>query len=78
MIILYDAGTGARLGSIAEDQFQFMVDQLEEESLSDQDYYINQATLSNFEQEGAPSELMTVLREALGTRMDMDVRWEQE
>jgi hypothetical protein len=75
MIQLYDAGTGAALGTITEEQLKFLMDQLEEESTQDQDYYINQETLDLFEEAGADPALLALLRRALGSRKEMDIRW---
>jgi len=75
MIELRDKKTGAYLGTISEAQLQFLIDQLEEESVRDQDYYINLATLDMFEGEGGDPELLALLRQSLGTRQDMDIVW---
>ncbi|MGH7607557.1 MAG: hypothetical protein ACREME_09470 [Gemmatimonadales bacterium] len=44
MIELRDKDGGEPLGTINERQLQFLVDQLEEESSEDRDYYINAPT----------------------------------
>lgn len=75
MVQLFDAASGARLGSISEEQLQFMLDQLEEEASDDQDYYINRATLEYFAEQGADPALLELLRKALGEREEMDLRW---
>jgi processive 1,2-diacylglycerol beta-glucosyltransferase len=75
MIQLYDKETGAPLGAITEAQLQFLVDRLEEESSEDQDYYVNQATVDTFEEEGAEPSLVALLRKALGEREEMEIRW---
>jgi hypothetical protein len=72
---LYDKDTGAWLGTITEEQLQFLIDQLEEESSEDQDYYINEATLEIFESAGADPALITMLRTALDDREEMEIRW---
>lgn len=77
MIKLFDAATNAQIGTLTEAQLQFLIDQLEEESADDRDYYINAETLDMFEQAGADPELVAMLRSALGTRSEMDVRWER-
>jgi len=77
MIHLFDDETGAPVGTITEDQLQYLIDQLEEESSGDTDYYINRDTLDIFEQNGADPGLLGVLRAALGTREDMEIRWER-
>jgi len=75
MIELRDKETGARLGEISEEQLQFLVDQLEEETSGDVDYYINATTIDLFESEGADPALVDLLRRALGTRTEMEIQW---
>ncbi len=77
MVELFDAASGSRLGQITDEQLQFLIDQLEEESEVDQDYYINQDTVDMFESEGADPALILLLRQALAGREDMDIRWER-
>jgi processive 1,2-diacylglycerol beta-glucosyltransferase len=75
VIQLIDAETGKPLGAITEAQLQFLVDQLEEESADDTDYYVNRDLLDVFAEEGADPQLLATLRRALGDRDEMDVRW---
>lgn len=75
MIQLHDKDTGAWIGTITEDNLQFLIDQLEEESGEDQDYYINETTLDIFEQGGADKALVSLLRGALNGRTEMEIRW---
>ncbi|MFN8474194.1 MAG: galactosyldiacylglycerol synthase [Anaerolineae bacterium] len=75
MVQLYDAASGASLGQISDEQLQFLIDHMEEESDVDQDYYINQDTVDMFEAEGGDPALIVLLRQALAGRDDMDVRW---
>jgi hypothetical protein len=77
MIRLYDNVLQKPLGDITEDQLQFLIDHLEEESSDDQDYYINRATLEMFQQAGADSALIDLLQHGLGDRSDMEIRWER-
>ena len=78
MVRIFDNETGADLGTISERQLQFLVDQLEEESLEDQDYYFNQGTLDFLEENGADNGLVVLLRKALGQREEMEIRWEKD
>ena len=78
MIQLYDAQRGDRLGAISEEQFQQLVDALEEESTTDRDYYLNVATIDMLEVGGAAAQLVGLLREALAGREGMDIRWARE
>jgi processive 1,2-diacylglycerol beta-glucosyltransferase len=78
MVEIFDAANGASLGHISEQDLNFLEAQLEEESVTDQDYYINRDTVDNFELEGGPAGLVSLLRKALGNRDDMDIRWERD
>ena len=78
MIKLYDKETGKLLGTIREEQLRFLINQLEEESSDDTDYYINRATIEVLDQEGGDPALVGLLREGLGEREDMEIRWEEE
>jgi processive 1,2-diacylglycerol beta-glucosyltransferase len=75
MIELHDAERGTRLGTISDEQLQFLVDALEEESPTDKDYYISADTVDMLEADGADRELLSILRSALGGREGMDIRW---
>jgi processive 1,2-diacylglycerol beta-glucosyltransferase len=75
MIQLHEKETGVFLGTITDTQLQFLIDQLEEESTDDMDYYIDQATLDLFEEMGAEAALLTLLRQALGTREGIEFVW---
>jgi processive 1,2-diacylglycerol beta-glucosyltransferase len=77
MIVLFDNQTGAELGALTPDQFAFLTAQLEEESAEDQDYYINQATVDLLAGQGADPALVALLRQALGSREEMEIRWEE-
>jgi hypothetical protein len=75
MINLREKDTDKELGSISEVQFQFLVDQLEEETMDDNDYAISKTLLDYFESQGADPELVSLLRNALGERDEMDIVW---
>jgi hypothetical protein len=75
MIKLRDVETKNVLGVINDEQLQFLMDQLEEESETDTDYYLNTSTLDLLEQNGADPELMSILRKGLGDREAMEIEW---
>ena len=75
MIRLHEKETGVFVGTITDAQWQFLMEQLEEESADDTDYYIDHATLDLFEEMGAEADLLALLRQALGTREGMDIVW---
>jgi hypothetical protein len=76
MIRLRDKDTGSVIGSISEAQFEFLQEQLEEESRSDTDYYFDGATLEMLEGRGADPQLLRLLQNALGSRPEMEIEWE--
>lgn len=78
MIELRDKDTGDVIGSITEEQLQFLIDQLEEESEVDVDYYLNRDTLEVFEERGIDRKLLKMLKNAMGDREDMEIEWEKE
>ena len=75
MIRLHDAERNTLIGTITEDQLQFLVDELEEESAEDRDYYLSADTIDMLEEDGADSQLVSLLRGALAGREGFDVRW---
>lgn len=77
MVKVYDKESGVLWGEITEAQLQFLVDQLEEESSTDQDYYLNQATLEMFEEASVDADLLALLRRILGEKEETEFRWEQ-
>ena len=78
MITLYDVASGNNIGSLTEEQLQFLIDQLVEEGAEDQDYYINKDTLELLRQQSGAPALLELLQKALGDREDMDIRWTRE
>jgi processive 1,2-diacylglycerol beta-glucosyltransferase len=75
MIKLVDVQKNAEIGEITQAQLDFLISQMEEESATDTDYYLNTDTLDYFAQQGADPALILLLRAALGSRPDMDIRW---
>jgi processive 1,2-diacylglycerol beta-glucosyltransferase len=75
MIELLEKDTNRSLGFITETQLQFLIDQLEEESIEDQDYSITTLLLDVFESENADPELVSILRNALGGRDEVVIVW---
>ena len=75
MIQLRDKENGQSIGSISEEDLQFLINQLEEESLDDKDYYLHRVTLEALKEKGASQALMDVLVKALGDRDDMQFEW---
>lgn len=62
MIEIRDKESGELLEKIPREQLQFLIDHLEEESDTDQDYYLNQLTIDMLEEQGGDSQLISILR----------------
>lgn len=77
MIDLYDNDNGKLIGSITETELQLLVDTLEEESETDQDYYINAGTIDLLGDGRATDHLLHLLRGALGNREGIEIRWQR-
>ncbi len=75
VIQLRDKETGSLLGSISEEDLQFLIDNLEEESEDDTDYYLNRVTLEMWKEKGGGQPLIDLLESALGDREDVEIEW---
>ena len=76
MIDLYDSATGQLIGAITEAELRLLVDTLEKESLQDQDYYIDSATIDLLADGKATDHLLQLLRAAVGTQEGVEIRWQ--
>jgi hypothetical protein len=74
----YDKNSGQYLGRIDDDQLGFLMDNLEEESLTDADYYINRATLSLLKEKGMSQDLARMLEGILGESDELEVRYQRD
>jgi len=75
MINLYNQSTNTLIGTISQNQLQFLIDQLEEEFPEDHDYSITGMELAYFEGQGVDPELLRMLRQALGGQDELIIRW---
>ena len=74
---LYRIDNGETIGTITEEQKQFLVEMLEEEDEEDQDYFIDQDTLELFSDNKCDPELLAMLESALDDGEDgVDIAWE--
>ena len=74
---LYKKLSGELIGTITAAELKLLVDQLEEEDLTDDDYFIDQPTVDLIEANGASPTLVALLRTAVGDTGGIDVRWEK-
>lgn len=75
MIKLFDADTGTELGEISEAQLEFLKSQMEEESETDQEYYLNASLLDIWREQGADSGLLELLGKAMAGKEELNIRW---
>ena len=78
MITLSLKDSGAPLGTIDDADLQLLMDQLEEESETDIDYYISPATIDILGENGASARLIALLKEAVGDTDGVDVVWSED
>ena len=65
------------LGVISDADVKMLIDELEETELEDDDYFIDGPTVDILEAAGASSELVGLLRGAIGSSEGIDIRWEK-
>ncbi len=72
---LYIEETGQKLGEISDAELAVLFENLEEESTEDTDYYITLDTVDYLASRGADGNLVEMLRQAIGSRDGIDIRW---
>ncbi|MBN1630271.1 MAG: galactosyldiacylglycerol synthase [Thermoleophilia bacterium] len=75
MITLSVKDTGAVLGTIDEADLRLLIDQLEEETETDTDYFVSPVTIEMLQEAGARPELVEMLRRAVGDSEGVDIMW---
>ena len=78
MVKLYDKATGRYLGEVTEEELQFLIDNLEEESLTDVDYYINETVLESLKEKGMSETLARLIESAMRDKGEAEIRYERE
>ena len=76
-ITLYDNDSNAAIGDISETDLKFLIDNLEEETSDDRDYYLRPETIAMLGERGGDEALVTLLRTALGDREGVEIRWQR-
>lgn len=78
MVKLYDKTSGVFLGEIADAEFKFLEDNLEEESMTDDDYYMDRDTLDFLKEKGMDETLTALLEGAIGAEDGIEIRYARE
>ena len=76
MYALYTKSDHRFIGDISDDELQFLVDNLEEESLDDTDYDLSRLTLEYLRGNGLSPRLAQLLDSALGDQDDIEIVYE--
>lgn len=74
---LTNKSSGMVIGIISKEDFQFLVDNLEEESSRDNDYFIDWATVDFLADAGGTVALLLLLRAAVGSSDGIEIAWEE-
>lgn len=69
---------GAVLGQIGEADLKILVDQFEEESSVDRDYYVCEPTIDMLAEAGASPDFTTMLRQAAAGTDGIDIVWKRD
>lgn len=76
---LYNKDTGGLIGRINEDQLQYLIDLLVEESPEDRDYYIDQTTLEFLAENGADEALIALIAAHLPAGEEgIEIEWRED
>jgi hypothetical protein len=67
----------ALIGTVSESDLKVLIDQLEEEDQTDDDYFIDGPTIDLLEENGASEALVSMLRAAVGDGEGVDVSWKK-
>lgn len=77
MISIKNKATGQFIGSISEEALAFLMDQLEEETQHDQDYWLHRIQIEAFKENDADPQLIKLLELALGDNDETEIVWER-
>ena len=74
MVELYDSETGKLLGEISDQDFEVMMGRLEEESETDEDYYIDSDTIDLLKDSGLSASAASIMEAAVRGREGLEIR----
>ena len=78
MPTLYDVSNDRLLGHISQADLDLLIDQMEEESSKDRDYFVDNDTFLRLTDAGASSTLLDAIKMALDLSGECDIRWEAD
>jgi processive 1,2-diacylglycerol beta-glucosyltransferase len=74
---LYLKSNNTHLGHISDDDLRFLIANLEEESLTDEDYTITRLTFEFLKDQGMTPGLQAMLEKALGDKEEVEIKYTQ-
>ena len=72
---LYLKSDNTHLGHVSDDDLNFLVAQLEEESLTDDDYTIYRMTFEFLKDQGISPNLQAIIEKALGDKDEVEIKY---
>jgi len=67
--------TGHSLGEISDEDFELLTGHMEEESSTDNDYFVETLAIDALEAQGASADFIALLRKAVGSSEGIDLVW---
>jgi hypothetical protein len=74
VVRLYDNDDDSEIGRITEAQLDFLQEQLIEETLDANTYSVSPATVDSLAMNGADTDVVEMLRKAIGARTSFEMR----
>ena len=74
---LIDSDKEEEIGIITDDQVQFLIDNLAEVGVEDEEFYIDGDTLEFLAENGCDEELLSLFAEGLEGRTDLSIYYEE-
>ena len=68
---------GEYLGEIDDGELSFLIDNLEEESITDTDYYIDRPRAAFLKEKGMSARLSGIIEAAMGSAHEVEIRYEK-
>ncbi|MFH0893040.1 MAG: hypothetical protein V2A54_01290 [Bacteroidota bacterium] len=77
MVKIFELDTNRFLLELSDDEFSLLAEELEEESLDDDDYYLHISEVEFMEERGNNPELVAKLRTLFEGREDLEIRFQR-
>ena len=74
-IRISEKDTGYSLGEVSEEDFALLTGHMEEESSTDNDYFVESLAIAELEDQGASADFIALLRKAVGISEGIDIVW---